>query len=445
MLESLCDTGGYVKQNIVTNTALEISGTQYSFEIQAHTPVGKKIFNKLTPEQFPDAEITKEGAHLFGTYTPSNKETINLHQRLQNQRSTFAIRALLQATNLEGTNSGLFGAFGYEFGNFVQDLPSEDEIYRLFLPSIITSFHEDARSETTFVTCDGQRDEYKHKPFQHTSIDQNATEDMSVEEYKDSVETILKDIGNGRFMQCVLSREEQIPLQEHPFAVYKKLREINPSPYCFYGNFENMQIAGASPEMHIKIKNRQVEVRPIAGTIKRTGNAIEDYNQSVKLLTDPKELAEHTMLVDLERNDMHRICNPKSVEVQAFGTIERHKNLLHTVSRITGTLRPDMDSVDAIEATLPLGTLSGAPKREAQVAIMELEKSKRGFYGGAFGYVTNKGDCNTGIIIRSAICENGYAKIRAGAGIVADSVPDNEAREIALKAEKAKQAIGGKL
>jgi len=238
----------------------------------------------------------------------------------------------------------------------------------------------------------------------------------------------------------VYSRKLEMTLQKHPFESYSLLRELNPSPYSFYYNFGNNEILyGASPETHIKIQRRgnekEIEIRPIAGTIRRTNNAMGDAEARKQLLNDEKEIREHTMLVDLARHELYKLSKRESVKVTDLFTLEEYTNLYHLVSGGKGILK-EKDAIDALLVTLPAGTLSGAPKQEAMRMIEEYEGSKRGFYGGAIGLIAFNGTANTGITIRSTHVKNNTSTLRSGGGVVALSTPIGELNESKLKMAK---------
>ena len=262
-------------------------------------------------------------------------------------------------------------------------------------------------------------------------------ESMSDSDFKASVSEIRSGIIGGRFMQCVLSKSISLPVMEAPFKSYSRLRDINPSPYCFFFNFGGGEfLYGSSPEIHAVVENGKMVVRPLAGTQPRTGNPLNDAKLRREFLKDKKERSEHLMLVDLSRSEVYRLCEPRSVSVTDTLTIEEYPNLYHLASGVEGTLKPEFDSIDVLLTTLPAGTLSGSPKKEAMRAIEELEPDRRGYYGGAIGYLGFDGDCNTGITIRSVHVVDGRSTVQAGAGIVLDSNPENELDEINLKLSK---------
>jgi anthranilate synthase component I len=225
------------------------------------------------------------------------------------------------------------------------------------------------------------------------------------------------------------------------FSIYRGLRAINPSPYMYFLDFEDFQIAGASPESLVKVAGRRVEQRPIAGTRPRGATLEEDRKRARGLLDDEKERAEHVMLVDLGRNDLGRVCEYGTVGVDELMVVETYSHVMHIVSSVSGTLREGVTAMDALRASLPAGTLSGAPKIRAMQIIDELEPAKRGPYGGAIGYLSYTGDLDTCIYIRSALVKDGRVYVQAGGGIVADSEPGYEVRETEAKAGAVLDAI----
>src|SRR5207247_301744 len=226
-----------------------------------------------------------------------------------------------------------------------------------------------------------------------------------------------------------------------PFSIYRGLRTINPSPYMYFLDFGDFQLAGASPEPLLKVTGRRVETRPIAGTYPRGRSEEEDRGRAEELLRDPKERAEHVMLVDLGRNDLGRVCEYGTVSVDEMMVVETYSHVLHIVSQVSGTLRDDVTAVDALRAVLPAGTLSGAPKVRAMQIIDELEPHKRGSYGGAVGYLSFNGDLDTAIHIRTVVVKDGLVHVQAGGGTVADAKPDYEYEESVNKARAVFQAV----
>lgn len=264
---------------------------------------------------------------------------------------------------------------------------------------------------------------------------------FSEEKYEEMVEKAKHYIREGDIFQVVLSNPMRAKAQGSLFDTYRVLRTHNPSPYMFYFSSDDIEIAGASPETLVKLDGRKVSTFPLAGTRPRGKDAEEDRRLEAELLADEKEQAEHNMLVDLGRNDIGKISEIGSVNVDKYMCIERFSHVMHIGSTVTGILRNDKDAVDAVDAILPAGTLSGAPKFRACEIIEELEGSKRGIYGGAIGYLDFAGNLDTCIGIRLVYKKDGEVCIRSGAGIVADSVPQKEFQECVNKAKAVVQAI----
>ena len=257
---------------------------------------------------------------------------------------------------------------------------------------------------------------------------------LSKDEYMDMVCRAKNYIKSGDIFQVVLSQRFEVENPPDSFEVYRRLRATNPSPYLYYFKTKDYEIAGASPELLVKVNDGVAATRPIAGTRPRGKDRAEDLALEKSLLADPKERAEHTMLVDLGRNDLGRVSDYGTVEVTDFMRVERYSKVMHLVSDVQGKLRSDLKPMDALRSVLPAGTLSGAPKVRAMEIIDELENRKRGLYGGTVGYFGYNGDMNTCIAIRTILYHGGKAYIQAGAGIVADSDPEKEFEETTHKA-----------
>jgi anthranilate synthase component 1 len=264
---------------------------------------------------------------------------------------------------------------------------------------------------------------------------------MTPEVFQGLVERAKEYIRAGDVIQVVLAQRFELPLAAAPFNVYRCLRTVDPSPYMFYLALGAQAVAGASPEVMARVEHGELTVRPIAGTRPRGTGERDDAALAAELSADPKELAEHVMLLDLGRNDVGRVAQAGTVEVTERFTIERYSHVMHLVSNVRGQLAPDHDCFDAFRATFPAGTLTGAPKIRAMEIIEELEPVRRGVYGGAVGYFGYSGGMDTAIAIRSVLMRDGRAFIQAGAGIVADSDPEAEHRECVNKARSAVQAV----
>ncbi|KAL1932783.1 hypothetical protein VTP01DRAFT_8461 [Rhizomucor pusillus] len=260
-------------------------------------------------------------------------------------------------------------------------------------------------------------------------LGQKATSNVGKEGYEDFVTKLKHHIKEGDIFQAVPSQRLARPTSLHPFNVYRHLRSLNPSPYMFYVNLKEFTVVGASPEMLTKVQDRVAYTHPIAGTRKRGKTPEEDEALAKDLLADPKERAEHVMLVDLGRNDINRVCKPESVKVDKLMQIEYYSHVMHIVSNVSGTLRDDKTPFDAFRAIFPAGTVSGAPKIRAVELIRGLEKQKRGVYAGAVGHFDYSGDLDTCIAIRTMVFKDGVAYLQAGGGIVYDSVEEDEYQE----------------
>ena len=272
-------------------------------------------------------------------------------------------------------------------------------------------------------------------------------EPMSVErsmteaEYGGIVEQAKRYIEAGDIFQVVLAQQFRVPQQVESFWLYRQLRSINPSPYLFFVRIAGAELVGSSPEILVRLENGKVDVRPIAGTRRRGRSPEDDVAMEEELLADPKERAEHVMLVDLGRNDVGRVAETGTVHVNEYATIERYSHVMHIVSNVQARLREEYDWLDLLRATFPAGTLSGAPKVRAMEIIDELETVGRGPYGGCVGYVDYSGNMDMAITIRTMVVADGAITVHAGAGVVADSKPELEFKECVNKAQAMVQAI----
>jgi len=254
------------------------------------------------------------------------------------------------------------------------------------------------------------------------------------ENFMQAVDRIKEYIIAGDVMQVVLSQRMSITLESEPLDVYRALRSLNPSPYMYFMNLQDFHIVSSSPEILARLNGTEVTVRPLAGTRRRGHDEKEDQALEEELLSDPKEIAEHLMLIDLGRNDIGRVCAVGSVEVTEMMVVERYSHVMHIASHVRGRITENKNALDLLRATLPVGTLSGAPKIRAMEIIDELEIEKRGIFGGAVGYLAWNGNMDTAIAIRTAIIKGNKLYIQAGAGVVADSIPRLEWKETVNKA-----------
>ena len=274
-----------------------------------------------------------------------------------------------------------------------------------------------------------------HEPFNKVEGIKKFKTNFEKPDYKDAVLRIKDYIIEGDVMQVVLAQHFSEDFNGNPFDLYRALRELNPSPYMYLLNFKDLVVVGSSPEILIRVEGKEVTLRPIAGTRPRGSNDAEDRRNEEDLLSDPKELAEHLMLIDLGRNDVGKISKIGTVKVTDKMIIERYSHVMHIVSNVIGELKDDESLMSAIKSSLPAGTLSGAPKIRAMEIINELEPNQRGIYGGAIGYISWNGNMDSAIAIRTAVIKDNKIYVGAGAGVVADSDPDKEWEECNQKSK----------
>lgn len=272
-------------------------------------------------------------------------------------------------------------------------------------------------------------------PLEEAAKKENAVSEFTEDAFMAAVERAKRYIYDGDIMQVVLSQRTSKPFHASPLALYRALRSLNPSPYMFYYHFGDFHVVGASPEILVRLEGDTVTVRPIAGTRPRGKTMQEDAALAKDLLADPKERAEHVMLMDLGRNDIGRVAQTGTVKVTENMQIENYSHVMHIVSNVDGKLKPNLAAIDVLRATFPAGTVSGAPKVRAMEIIDELELSRRGIYAGAVGYLGFNGDMDLAIAIRTGVIKDGKLHVQAGAGIVADSIPKNEWIETQNKAK----------
>ena len=354
-------------------------------------------------------------------------------------------------------SGGLVGSLGYDFVRYSEELPDENpdeigiETVQMMLMTRFIMVDHVAETLTAIVlgedTEDGKsksleeaaelirivREEYKpaEKNYKHDGIIVKKSD--SIEQYSEKVNRIKEYIKEGHIFQTVLSQRWTIQTKQKGFELYKNLREINPSPYLYYFNFGDFEIIGSSPEMVVKQQGSRVYTCPIAGTRPRGADQEEDALLKNDLLSDEKEKSEHVMLVDLARNDMGRIAEIGTVKVTEFMEVHNDSHVMHIVSKVEGKKKDANHPLDLVSSFLPAGTLSGAPKIRAMEIIDELESVRRGMYGGATGYIDFSGDMDFCITIRTMIKKDDKVYLQAGAGIVADSVPENEYKECCNK------------
>ncbi len=384
-----------------------------------------------------------------------------------------------QPVNIEGLpqfHGGAVGYMSYDMVRFVEELPddTEDELqlpdcFFMIAETILIFDHVnhqikvvanaqiDGDVDAAYTDAVGKIDALVEKlttvsekiairnSSNYTKTHQKSPPDLQSNftkpAYEDVVRRAKEYIAAGDIIQVVPSQRFSRAVSVDSFDVYRALRVVNPSPYMFYLKCNGFDIVGASPEMMVRVEDGLVQTRPIAGTLPRGKTDAEDREFEQKLLADPKERAEHVMLVDLGRNDLGKVSEYHTVEVTDLMIVERFSHVMHIVSHVIGRLRDNLSAFDVIRACLPAGTLSGAPKIRAMEIIDELEPTRRGPYGGAVGYFSFSGSADTAITIRTAVIKDGIAYVQAGGGVVADSVPENEYYETMNKARALLNAI----
>jgi len=343
--------------------------------------------------------------------------------------------------NEKGFNGGLVGYVSYEAAGYFENIKFSKSSYPdfqfgLFLDSIL---FDRLKNKCEYMTFGENRIqeilEVAKKSYNMGNIEfKFKNHYYTKEEYEKMVTKAKKKIKAGEIFQSVISNAWEYEIKGDKLSIYKTLREMNPSPYMYHLKLKNHEIIGSSPEMLVRVEGRNIETYPIAGTRKRGSTEEEDKKLEIELLNDKKELAEHMMLVDLARNDVGKVSEFSSVRVPEYMAVKKFSHVQHIVSRVTGILKDEMTAVDAFGSIFPAGTVSGAPKIRAMEIINELEGIARGPYAGALGYFSVNGNADFAITIRTLICNSNNAKIQAGAGIVHDSVPENEYYECKSKA-----------
>lgn len=427
---------------------------------------GRYSFISLKPDivwrsNGQQAEISRNAGGQHDTYVACQKQTLD------------SLRALMDESRIDLPSAlppmaaGLIGYMGYDTVRLVEDIPNDnpDTIgipEGLFMrPTVMVIFDSIADSMTIVTPVRAGQDStaenaYKaaqarlqkvidalDRPLTHRPVSGPSQSDELVEPtsnvgrdgYHDMVKRAKEYVLAGDVFQVVPSQRLRRPFMHPPFSLYRSLRRLNPSPFLFYLNFDGFAIVGSSPEILVRVRDGKVTIRPIAGTRPRGATKTEDEENSLELLHDPKELAEHLMLLDLGRNDVGRVTKTGTVTVTEQMVVEYYSHVMHIVSNVDGTLSDDHDAMDALMAGFPAGTVSGAPKVRAMEIIDELEPERRSFYAGAIGYLAANGDLDTCIALRTGLVKDGELIVQAGGGIVADSDPEYEFQESQNKAK----------
>jgi len=403
--------------------------------------------------------ISDHTVTVLENHKPVSEEVVDDPlQWIENYQATITVPEI---DNLPRFIGGLVGYFGYETIRYIEPkLANVSKNDTIETPDILLMLSEevvifDNLSNKLFLIVLTPEGSYEHAQKRLDALQQRMrgsieqyepvhnpveiseedfTSDFTEEGFKNAVRTAKEYIAAGDVMQVVLSHRLSIPYSAPPMDLYRALRSINPSPYMYYLDLDEFQIVGSSPEILVRLDDSTITVRPIAGTRKRGDTPQRDLELEEELLNDPKELAEHLMLIDLGRNDAGRISKTGTVKLTDKMTIERYSHVMHIVSNVIGELKDDLTAMDVLKATFPAGTVSGAPKIRAMEIIDELEPVKRGIYSGAIGYLSWNGNMDTAIAIRTAVIKDNTLHIQAGAGIVYDSIPEMEWKETMNKA-----------
>lgn len=400
----------------------------------------------------------KNGKSFFATREEVKRMDGNPLDVLKNLMASYKAP---KQDDLPPLTGGAVGYFGYDMVRYSEKIPmtNKDELdaadIKLMFFNDIIAFDHLKQKIFLITNIDGNAEdleeayddakahlkelmEFISRPTKRRVVrfeeDIHFESNTTKEEFMEMVRKAKEYIANGDIFQMVPSQIFKAKLSSNLFDVYRVLRTINPSPYMYLMQFDDLQLAGASPETLVKVKDGMVTTMPIAGTHPRGKTEEEDARLDEELLRDPKELAEHNMLVDLARNDIGKISEIDTVEVLEYQTLRRFSHVTHITSTVRGKLKSELNSIDAIRSILPAGTLSGAPKIRAMEIIEELEKEKRGIYGGGIGYLGYDGSMDTCIAIRTVVKKDGIAYVQAGGGVVLDSVPENEYQESVNKA-----------
>jgi anthranilate synthase component 1 len=442
-------------------------GRPYSFlfeSVEGGAMIGRYSFIGLKPDLIwrctgGRAEVNRQARVDLDTFT-----ALEGHP-LESLRALVAESRIDLPTELPPMASCLLGYMGYDMVRLMERLPEEnpdplglpDGLFSR--PTVMAVFdrvedrvtvftpvwpnggvdaraaYQQASERLAEVVADFERSlPYRREPAEAQAELPEPNSNMSRERFHDMVRQAKDYIIAGDIFQVVVSQRFAVPFRLPPLALYRALRRLNPSPFLFHMDFGHFAVVGSSPEIQVRLRDGQVTIRPIAGTRRRGVTPAEDAALAEDLLADPKELAEHLMLLDLGRNDVGRVAQVGSVSVTQQNSIEYYSHVMHIVSNVVGTIDPEHDAMDALIAGFPAGTVSGAPKVRAMEIIEELEPDRRGIYAGAVGYFGANGAMDTCIALRTAVVTNGTMYVQAGGGIVADSSPEGEFQESCNKA-----------
>jgi anthranilate synthase component I len=406
-------------------------GNDNSFSYICFNPIAEiKIDKNSIFTKFPDGETTKKAIL-------KNEDVVFEIEKFASQFET-------TSNDFKFINNGLFGYMVYDAVRFFEKIDITPKGDELSIPDVYYAVYQNIIAinhfkNEAYIFCHSTQQTNNIPEIEQLLQSRNfasynfsktneTSSNLTDEDFKKNVALAKKHCQRGDVFQLVLSRRFSQGFLGDEFNVYRALRSINPSPYLFYFDYGNFKIMGSSPEAQIIVKNRKAEIHPIAGTFKRTGNDVQDAELAKKLSQDPKENAEHVMLVDLARNDLSR--HGEQVQVENYCEVQFFSHVIHLVSKVTAKLHENATTMQVVADTFPAGTLSGAPKHKAMQLIENIEKTNRSFYGGAIGFMDFKGNFNHAIMIRTFVSKNHKLHYQAGAGIVNDSTEENELQEV---------------
>jgi len=454
----------------VVDPPVLLEGKDDTFCLRALNAYGRNILQRLAPNDFPCCPDVRQNDQTIQGVVPCERRPVAEDERLLLNNISQVIRQLIHAFRCDDRFLGLYGAFAYDFVRLFEPLPGRlpaiaTQDFRLFLPDILL-FYDHMREQARIYVYD-----FGDPSVPASEVVRNRLAALCVPKPSPAVTDLPRtphklqsDTGREAFMATVDEAREQMRLGEFfevvlshsftgdyyrsPLELYRRFRDINPSPYQFYVDYGDEALVGASPEMFVRVENGLVQARPISGTVPRGADSLTDYHNMMFLLNSEKEKSELDMLIDLARNDVSRVCEP-GVTVSDYRYVEKYSRVMHTVAQVEGRLSPGLTAFDAFIASLNAGTLTGAPKAAAMTYIDAHEHSRRGYYGGNVGYLTFSGQLDTGIIIRTAHLVQRAAgpapryevKVRVGATLLYDSDPASEYAETEAKARALLEAL----
>lgn len=445
---------------IAFEPTLELVGKDEQLHIRLLHPRGAAFYDFIKTEFASFVEIDRDGRLLL--HIPKLPFFGAEEDRLDRQNIVQPLRSVLAHFKTEDKNfMGFYGALAYQFVYQFEDLkhqkPCQEPDFHLFLFDNILLFNHLTQDLTLYVTRataeDAQSEleqlRYKLYPAEHTPDTSPTPLHIGKFVQTPDDETFKKQIAHGiqlchegELLEIVLSRKLTAPVSGDLLPLYERYKAINPSPYLFFFDFGDEKLLGASPELMLRYENGRATLRPISGSVRRSGDPIEDHHLMMELLNSPKENSELDMLIDLGRNDLARICKP-GIEIDDYRIIEKYSHVTHTVAQVSGVLQERYTGFDALIASLNAGTLTGAPKIAAMEYIEQIEQHTRGYYGGSIGWLLLNGDVNTAITIRTAHVRDGLLSFSAGATLLYESVPESELKETRIKAGAFMAAVDG--